>query len=44
MGDFARGLTLVVIALLPWVVLIGAIGFPFYLRRKNGVNGTDDEQ
>ncbi len=40
MGDFARGLTLVTIALLPWLLLAGAIGLPFYLRRRNRLNGT----
>jgi hypothetical protein len=34
MGDFVRGLTLVVIAVLPWLLVSAGIGLPFYLRRR----------
>jgi hypothetical protein len=34
MGDFGRGLILVVIAALPWLLVLSGIGLPFYLRRR----------
>lgn len=34
MADFFRGLTLAATALLPWLIVAGGIGLPFYLRRK----------
>lgn len=42
-GDVARGLTLVVIALFPWLLILGAIGTPFYLRARRRRQITRNE-